>query len=61
MSKDLLKEVVEDLIDEKTIEDIVEEKVACLLEKHFEYAIRNKAKELANLVGKEKIDEILGE
>ena len=59
MNKDLLKEVVESLVDEETIKDIIEQKVGFLLENYFDNAIRSKAREFANLASKEKIDELI--
>lgn len=59
MNKDLLKEVVESLVDEETIKDIIEQKVGFLLENYFDNAIRSKAREFANLASKEKIDEMI--
>ena len=61
MSKDLLKEVVESLVNEKTIKYIIEQKVSSLLENYFDSAIKIKARELANVASKEKIDEMIEE
>lgn len=61
MSKELLKEVIESLVDEKTVEQIIGDRVNYLLEINFEREMRNKAKELANVIAKEKVEKIIDE